>query len=246
MLNYLKKSRQKLEQDLAGTSRKHHFSAAAYSQLIVSLPLARSYLRGRLLDVGCGDMPFHAELAPLVDVYDGLDAYPRSERVRYVADAQAMTMIADGTYDSVLCLEVLEHVPDPFKAMREMGRVLRPGGLLVLSVPHLSRLHDLPHDYYRYTRYGVERLLAHGGFELIQCRVRGGLFSFLSHQMSTILLGMVWGVPIVRTVFWHLNRWLLVYPAAILDRLVDRQGLFAMGYTVVAQKSGSITRLTES
>lgn len=236
MLAYLKRSRQALERDLAGTSRKHHFSAAAYSHLAVSLPLARAHLKGRLLDVGCGDMPFRSALEGQVTAYDGLDFFPRSDRVRYVADAQDMHMIDAGAYDSVLCLEVLEHVPDPFRAMAEIGRVLRPGGALVLSVPHLSRLHDLPHDYYRYTRHGVEQLLKHGGLEPVELRVRGGLFSFVSHQLSTIALGLVWGVPVLRDIVWHLNRWLLVYPAAALDRALDRQGLFAMGYTVAARK----------
>lgn len=238
MLAYLKKSRQALERDLAESARKHHFSAAAYSQLAVSLPLARAYLSGRLLDVGCGDMPFRAELEPQLAAYDGLDPFPRSDRVRYVADAQAMTPVSDGAYDSVLCLEVLEHVPDPFKAMSEIGRVLRPGGHLVLSVPHLSRLHDLPHDYYRYTRHGIEQLLKAGGLEMVECRVRGGLMTFLSHQASTIVLGLVWGIPVVRTIAWHLNRWLLVYPAWALDGILDRQGLFALGHTIAARKPG--------
>lgn len=236
MLAYLKRSRQALERELAGSPRKHFFSAAAYSQLAVSLPLARAYLTGRLLDVGCGDMPFRAELEAQVTAYDGLDPFPRSDRVRYVADAQDMSMIDSGAYDSVLCLEVLEHVPDPFRAMSEIGRVLRPGGALVLSVPHLSRLHDLPHDYYRYTRHGVERLMARGGLEIVELRVRGGLLTFLSHQLSTVALGLVWGVPVLRDLVWFLNRWLIVAPAWALDRVIDRQGLFALGYTVAARK----------
>lgn len=236
MLDYLKRSRLTLERELAGTARKHHFSPAAYGQLTGSLPLAKTYLQGRLLDVGCGDMPFRDDLIGQLSAYDGLDFFPRSAAVRYTADAQDMHMIADASYDSVLCLEVLEHVPDPFKAMAEIGRVLTPGGTLVLSVPHLSRLHDLPHDFYRYTRHGVEQLLKAGGLEPIEWRVRGGLLSFIGHQLSTIVLGLVWGVPVVRDLVWHLNRFLIVYPAPWLDARLDRQGLFALGYTVAARK----------
>jgi SAM-dependent methyltransferase len=144
-----------------------------------------------------------------------------------------------------VCLEVLEHVPDPFQAVREIHRILKEGGILIVSVPHLSRLHDEPHDYYRYTRHGLRYLLEQNGFDIQVLEQRGGLFSFLGHQLSTLVLGLVWRIPLLRQMAWFINSWLVVRGADLLDRHLDRSGIFALGYTVVARKqsvSPTVTR----
>ncbi len=241
MQAFIQRNRQALERDLADSPQKRYFSPAADSQYTVTLPLLQQYARGRLIDLGCGDMPFRAFVAGQVDVYDSLDFFPRRADVTYTADIQNMPQVPAAGYGTALCVEVLEHVPDPFQAAREIYRVLRPGGVLIFSVPHLSRLHDEPHDYYRYTRHGVRRLLEQAGFEIERLEKRGGLFTFLGHQVSTTLLGLVWGVPGVRQVAWWLNRWLVVAVCAGLDRRLDRSGLFALGYSVVARKPAAGT-----
>ncbi|PWG74541.1 SAM-dependent methyltransferase, partial [Enterococcus hirae] len=75
-----------------------------------------------------------------------------------------MANIRSGAFDTVLCTQVLEHVRDPKKALQELPRVLRPGGVLILSAPHLSMVHDAPHDYFRYTGFGLAELLDNCGF----------------------------------------------------------------------------------
>lgn len=75
-----------------------------------------------------------------------------------VCSVEDMHMFKTGSVDVFFCMEVLEHVKDPFKAVQEMLRVLRPGGIIVGSTPFLFPLHDEPHDYYRYTRYGLQHL----------------------------------------------------------------------------------------
>lgn len=233
---FLRRNRQALERDLADSPAKQYFSPAAYSQYTVTLPLLKRYARGRLIDLGCGDMPFRTFVAGQVEAYDSLDYFPRRADVTYVADIQDMRLIAAETYDSALCVEVLEHVPDPFRAAREIHRILKCEGVLVLSVPHLSRLHDEPHDYYRYTRHGVRQLLEQAGFDLVALEPRGGLFSFLGHQFSTTLLGLVWGIPILQQAMWFMNSWLVTRLCVWLDRHLDRSGLFALGYSAVARK----------
>jgi SAM-dependent methyltransferase len=99
-----------------------------------------------------------------------------------VGDAQNMSgVIASGKFDTVLLLDVLEHVPDPAKVLSEIYRVLRPGGTLILSVPHLSRLHEEPYDFYRFTKYGLTHLLEVAAFRQIVVNQCGGIFSFLGH-----------------------------------------------------------------
>jgi SAM-dependent methyltransferase len=77
-----------------------------------------------------------------------------------------------------MCTEVMEHVPKPARALEEIHRVLRAGGLLYLTVPQAWGLHYEPHDYYRYTKYGISHLLEEAGFQTLQVCQMGGLFSY--------------------------------------------------------------------
>jgi SAM-dependent methyltransferase len=232
-------ARLQLEHDLAGSPRKWYFSPATYSQYRVTLPLIRQFARGRLIDLGCGDMPFRALVIDQVSLYESLDLWPRSPTVTYVGDIQNMLMIADAMYDTALCIEVLEHVPNPCAAAREIYRILKPGGRLILSVPHLSRLHDEPYDFYRYTHYGLEHLLHQAGLEVMTIQKRGGLFSFFGHQIATIIVGLAWNVPVLKEIVWTANSWFITRLCVWLDSRLDTSGLFALGYSVVASKAAS-------
>jgi SAM-dependent methyltransferase len=147
-----------------------------------------------------------------------------------------MSMIPDESYDSALSLEVLEHVQDPWQAAGEIHRILRPGGILIVSVPHLSRLHEEPHDYFRFTVYGLQHLLETTGFEVVEIHRKGGLVSFLGHQVSTLLLSAVWPVAVLRKPVWFLNKWLVTRLWYRVDSLSNRSGIFALGYVAVARK----------
>jgi SAM-dependent methyltransferase len=234
--SFLRSSRRRLESELPPSPERRFFSPVAYGQYQVTMGLVRKYARGALIDLGCGDMPFKAWVSTQVTTYDSLDFFPRSAEVTYVADIQDMSMIESDHYDSALCIEVLEHVSDPFKAAAEIQRILKPGGVLVISVPHLSRLHDEPHDYYRYTSHGVEHLLQQAGFELLELQKRGGLFTFIGHQVSTVLIGLTWQVPVLKHIAWFLNSWLVTRLDYQLDAWLDPAGLFAQGYTAAARK----------
>lgn len=240
MQELIRANRHRLERDLLNSTKRWFFSPAAYSQYRVTLPLVQRFARGRLIDLGCGDVPFRPFIIDQLDTYESLDLYPRTAQVTYVGDVQTLTMCADNAYDTVLCLEVLEHVPDPFRAAREIQRILKPNGCVILSVPHLSRLHDEPNDYYRYTRYGIEHLLEQAGLEAEIVERRGGLFSFVGHQVSTLILGLIWGIPVIKDVVWFLNSWLVTRLCTYLDQLLDRTGIFALGYTVVARVQPSV------
>ena len=108
---------------------------------------------GRTLDVGAQNGPYAAffpNRIPL-DIVRGRD-------VRIIGDAQALGL-ADEVFDVVLCTEVLEHLPEPQRAIDEMFRVLRPGGTLLLTTRFLFPIHDAPNDYFRFTKYGLRHLL---------------------------------------------------------------------------------------
>ena len=114
----------------------------------------------RTLDIGAQNGPYGALFPNRI----GLDIRP-GLGVRIIGDAQALG-IRDAAVDVVLCTEVLEHLPEPQKAIDEMFRVLAPGGRLLLTTRFLFPIHDAPHDYFRYTKYGLRHLLRR--FEILE------------------------------------------------------------------------------
>jgi SAM-dependent methyltransferase len=240
VLEFLKKKRRLLEKDLLNKRSRNLFSPFFYGQYKLTLPIIKKYIHGNLIDLGCGDMPYREELLPLVREYHSLDYFPRSDDLTYIGDIQNMTNVLSGMYDAAICLEVLEHIPDPFLATKETFRILVPGGYFILTVPHLSRLHDLPHDYYRYTRYGLEYILKSSGFEIVEIMGRQGLFSFLGHQVALLVLGSVWGIPILNRVFYYANALFNTFVSYYLDKWLKLDRLFPLGYTVVARKPEAI------
>lgn len=237
-LDLLKRNRAELA-DAIGAGKYEGFSAANAARLHSTRRLIARHAQGRVLDVGCGHMLFRSAILAHAVSYEGIDIEARAPGVTYIGDAQAMTGLADDTYDTVCCFEVLEHLPHPQYAVAEMARVLKSGGILLLSAPHLSRLHEEPHDYFRFTRHGLRALLEDCGLEPMEIIRHAGLLSFVTHQISTAIVGLVWPVPGLRQFVYAFNRLLLVWPVLWLDRVTDRSELFALGYVVAARKPPS-------
>lgn len=135
----------------------------------VSWALAR-FASGKLLDVGCGERPYSA-FRSNVTQWIGLDADTNSSAdITGSADA---VPLPDGSVDTVLCTQVLEHVADPERAVAELHRVLRDGGMLILSVPQYWPLHEEPYDFRRYTEIGLRALATKSGFTVVATRAQG-------------------------------------------------------------------------
>jgi len=123
----------------------------------------------KVLDVGAGDAPYRE----LFDRFEYLtNDWAGTEHVAdqpydIVAEAHDLP-VDDGTFDALLCTQVLEHLPEPWIAVEEFQRVLRPGGKVIITAPLTWFLHELPHDYYRFTPYGLAHLLRRAGFTDIE------------------------------------------------------------------------------
>lgn len=103
-----------------------------------------------------------------------------SARPHVVADAHAIPF-ADGSFDVVLANNLIEHLRDPVTGVAEMRRVLAPGGRVLYTIPFLYPVHEAPHDYTRFTRYGLTRLFR--DFSEVEIRARGGFFSTLAQMV---------------------------------------------------------------
>jgi SAM-dependent methyltransferase len=149
---------------------------------------------GRLLDVGCGDKPYEAIFTPYVREYIGVEHEPSfgvtSAGSRGKADVLyhgERLPFADASFDTVLSVQVLEHTPDPHQLVAEMARVLRPSGLLVLSAPFSFRLHEQPHDYFRFSPHGLRELCDRAGLVIEEVHPHGNLWSLIGHKVNSYL-----------------------------------------------------------
>jgi SAM-dependent methyltransferase len=135
-------------------------------------------VKGTLLDVGCGLRPYERVFEGRVRAHFGMDWPTDGARARPDLFGDALRMpLADVSVDTILATEVMEHLADPNQFLSEAARVLRPEGALVMSVPFLEPLHEEPRDYYRFTPYGLDRLLARHGFALTRIWAKGGWWS---------------------------------------------------------------------
>ncbi len=102
-------------------------------------------------------------------------------------DGCAMTF-PDASFDTVLSIQVLEHVFEPLKMVDEMARVLRPGGTAVLLIPQTSTMHLTPHYYGNFSRYWIHDAMRRAGLEILEHQPLGGIWSSMaSHQFYFFL-----------------------------------------------------------
>jgi SAM-dependent methyltransferase len=144
-------------------------------------------LSGSILDFGCGSKPYRGYFN--VDEYIGLDI--ETEVSSSNPDLKADVFydgkripFNEGRFDGVFTTEVLEHVFNPDEILPEINRVMKPGGLLLLTCPFFWQEHEQPYDYARYTSFGLKHLLQRHGFEVVNYEKTGSYF-------ETILQGMV-------------------------------------------------------
>lgn len=215
---------------------RRFFSPALWNHYRVVAPLLRDRVQGEVLDVGAGNSPYRSALPSQVRSYHTLDLSPRGIELTYTDDAQSMQSVPDNRYDVVLNFEVLEHVPFPDRVLVAIHRVLKPNGSAIISVPHLSRLHEIPHDYHRFTEFEIRRLVQAAGLRLELLVPSGGLFSFIAHQISTIVVLGTWHVPIIGRLFFWVNYCAVVVPALIVDQLLHTSRRFPEGYVFIVRK----------
>jgi SAM-dependent methyltransferase len=127
-------------------------------------------LTGRLLDVGCGTKPY-ISLFHTVHAYIGMDYDSPAHRSYTKADIfynGGQFPFEQNSFDSILSTEVLEHVFNREEHLKECFRVLKPGGLMLLTTPFVWDEHSQPYDFGRYSSFGLTHVMNEAGFEVIE------------------------------------------------------------------------------
>lgn len=145
----------------------------------------------------------------------------RSAKPMVTADAHQLPFASE-SFDVVVANNVIEHLQDPACGVAEMKRVLRPRGIVLYTIPFLYPVHEAPHDYTRFTAYGLRRLFRE--FQLIEVHARGGAFSTIAQLIFLATRGAGLAGPPLRVVMYPLL-WMMVQ----LDRW-DRSEAFTRVY----------------
>ncbi len=200
------------------------------NRLLMNDAVREISLSGQVLDLGAGTIrssyfEFFQKAGPMevtsVDM-------TRDRKPDVVADLEQGIPLADQSFDSVLCFNLLEHIFNHERLIGDSYRVLKPGGRLVGYVPFLVNFHPDPFDYFRYTRQALERLMQNAGFRgVVVTSIGRGPVTAAWSQIAYILPRLV--------------RWPITLIAFGLDRLLVRLKpafgrLYPLGYLFVCER----------
>lgn|GEM_PF-2493427 len=184
-----------------------------------------------LLDAGAGEQQYrwlfeHTRYVSC-DFGKGDDAW-NYRGLDVLCDLEAIP-VASESVDTCLLTEVLEHLAQPEPVMVEIGRVLKPGGRVYVTVPFAYPEHQVPYDFHRYTSFGIRRLAEVAGLDPVEVRMRTGLGGFLAFYIDVTLEDRAPKalVGVCR---------LLTVPLKILLHATDREGGICIGFNCVLTK----------
>jgi len=230
----LKELWKRLHNEFVGTDQIWYIALQNLSHYFLLRSLTRRYISGRVLDIGAGKLPWRELLQESAASYLSSDLFLEHPDLDVIFDAIETYPFKPEVFDSVFSCSVLEHTLRPWQFFPAVNHVLKPGGIAIVSLPFMFYLHGQPHDYWRFTRYGLHFMAQEAGFEVTELISRGGIGSLILNLPSMILSSLL-----------HLVRADLLIPyvtrclrfvAELVDKAVDRDGLFASDIVVVARK----------
>jgi SAM-dependent methyltransferase len=145
------------------------------------------YASGNLIDLGCGKVPLYGVYKDYVETNVCVDwehTLNKNPFIDYHCDLNQPLPFDDEVFDTVLLSDVLEHIAEPTKLWQEMERILKPGGKLILNVPFFYKIHEMPHDYYRYTEFALRRFAENCNMKVLFLKPLGGVPEIIADLMA--------------------------------------------------------------
>ena len=200
--------------------------SADVRRLLEQVPPPKQAASGIALDIGCGKSPYRVLAESRGFRLMTLDISEESspDFVGTVED----TRLPDGFADLVLCTQVLEHSLDPERGLRDIHRILRPGGHLIVTVPHIWFYHPHPSDNWRFTQEGLTRLALRTGYQPLRLLSQGGSALSFFQIGNFLLYGAIgkFGAPA-----YLVNNLM----GRFADRLVSN-ALFCLNFALLVRK----------
>lgn len=139
------------------------------------------YIKGKVLDIGAGEYNRYGRLFNCQE-YIKMDVC-KSDNVDIVGSIEKIPF-PDNCFDSVVSTQVFEHIKNPFLAVKEVSRILKPRGHCLITVPQTNELHSTPDDFWRYTNFGIINIFRGANFSVVEIKQRGAFFSNIDQILT--------------------------------------------------------------
>ncbi len=205
-------------------------------------------IKGNVLDVGCGMSPWLTYMPSNVN-YTGLDfenatKFNMTKNPNIIYYNGISFPFQNNQFDNILCVEVLEHIYDTKKFLREIYRTLDFNGNLFMTVPWSARLHHLPYDFYRFSPYALNLLLKQAGFTKIKIISRGNESTVITNKLFIFMWGLLKPSKKIHLLL-NLPLICLLTPVLFLFLLISHLSLMLpppdsidpLGYSIKARKN---------
>ncbi len=196
---------------------------------------ANKYLRGSVLDLGAGKNHLRNIYSVNSSFWVSLDYDFRSSSIDVRGDGQKLPF-KDRIFDTIICIDVLEHIPDTHNFLSEIFRVLKNNGIVILSTPFFFWLHEAPYDFYRFSKFGLEYIIKKNGLTVLEVSPIAGLISLFGFLISIFITRISYYYFPLLKILLKVNRIFQIGVLFKLDTILRTSNKFAQGHFIIAKK----------
>lgn len=188
----------------------------------------------KILDLGSGNSPYQKFFPNAIRV-----DFEKDLTTTVIADAQNLPF-KNNSFNLIICTEVLEHLENPAKAAAEMKRILKIGGRLILTTRFIFPIHNSPHDFFRFTKYGLRNIFSSWRIDTIredttELETIGIIFQRLAFQTETRPKELRFLFYLFSFIFLRLPNF-IVASFAEVDRKNSEHALLSSGYFLICRR----------
>lgn len=212
----------------------NHSYIIASKQIIHYQQFIKKHTSGLLLDCGCGDVPYYGIYKDLIDDSYCIDwEYSPQDQIHVDQFVNLnQTLGLKKTFDTIILSDVLEHIAEPQHLLNALYQLLNPNGKIIIMVPFMYRLHEEPHDYYRYTEHALKHMLHKANFNLLEIESYGGIVDVIFDLLNKVFFNTKSRSKILISIYKRVSK--INY---FKRNNNERKYSFPLGYVLVANKN---------
>lgn len=201
----------------------------------------KKYSKGDVLDIGCGNKPYEKIFEGHINKYTGCDIVQSNQNKVDVLSPANKIPLEDNSFDTIFSTQTIEHVEDHQGLVNEAYRLLKPNCYFILSGPFNWQLHEEPYDFFRFSKHGFKYILENAGFELIEIKENGGMWSVVGQYIiKNISNDHIGRNKKIRILFNLLKRLKVIYLLNCFFESLDKKdynSINTINYVIIAKKN---------